>query len=359
MSGPLNKAHARFGYISGLDGLWFVAVAIVIAAHFHLAPNVPGGFGVSIFFFISGFLITRLMLAEEKATGQFALGRFYVRRFIRLLPPLMLMGVIAVPLLWLMDPAGFSSSQVLLSFSYLGNIHKIGARLFGWKEGYHALEPLWSLAVEEHFYLLLPWVLVLVRGKLKRIWAMAAVLVGALGLRMVVWAVIPAHADDINYNFTLTRLDAIGWGVLLTLLLDGEYLPFAWIERWAHWLLWGGALAMLASLVHWWPYYETVIKYTPQSIAIGFAFCGAIFPSRTSYVRTIAEWPVVRYLGKISYELYLWHFPVYSLAGYFIAPGIVRSSLALAITLAVSSLAYTLTTKRLAPLRKKFGGHPV
>ncbi|KPH58051.1 acyltransferase [Novosphingobium sp. ST904] len=97
MTAHTNQTRARFGYVSGLDGLRLVAVAIVIAAHYQLVPYIPGGFGVSIFFFISGFLITRLMLAEEKTYGQIALGRFYVRRFIRLLPPLALMGTSQCP----------------------------------------------------------------------------------------------------------------------------------------------------------------------------------------------------------------------------------------------------------------------
>lgn len=359
MTGLTNDTAARFGYISGLDGLRLLAVAIVIAAHYKIVPNVPGGFGVSIFFFISGFLITRLMLAEEQANGSIALGRFYVRRFIRLLPPLALMGLIAVPALALIAPAEFSWSQVLLSFSYLGNIHKIGARLLSWKEGYGALEPLWSLAVEEHFYLALPPLLLFVRTLRGRIHAMTGVLVGALLLRMAVWTIAPQHADDINYNFTLTRIDAIGWGVLATLLLEASVLRRDWIERHAQLLLWGGSCAMLASLVHWSAYYETVVKYTPQSAAIGAALLGALFPARTVWVRRTAELPPVRYFGRISYELYLWHLPIYAIVGHFVPDHFPRLALSVLATVVVSAGAYSITTKRLADLRRKFGGHPV
>ncbi|WP_395396250.1 acyltransferase (plasmid) [Novosphingobium sp. BL-8A] len=359
MTGLANQTAARFGYISGLDGLRLLAVAIVIAAHYRIAPNVPGGFGVSIFFFISGFLITRLMLAEEKASGSIALGRFYIRRFIRLLPPLALMGLVAVPALASIAPADFSWSQVLLSFSYLGNLHKIGARLLSWKEGYGALEPLWSLAVEEHFYLALPLLLLSVRTLRGRIQAMSGVLVGALLLRMAVWAVAPEHADDINYNFTLTRIDAIGWGVMATLLLEAGVLRREWIERHAQLLLWGGSCAMLASLVHWSAYYETVLKYTPQSAAIGAALLGTLFPARTAWVRRIAELSPVRYFGRISYELYLWHLPVYAIVGHFVPGHFPRIALSMLATVLISAGAYSITTRRLAALRRKFGGHPV
>jgi peptidoglycan/LPS O-acetylase OafA/YrhL len=359
MGSYVNGGSARYGYVSGLDGLRLIAVGIVILAHYRILPNVPGGFGVSIFFFISGFLITRLMLAEEKASGTIALGPFYIRRLLRLLPPLALMGVVAVPLLWWVDPANFSASQIILSFLYLGNIHKIGARLIGWDAGYDAFEPLWSLSVEEHFYLLLPPVLLLVRERPARVVLVLGVILAALLLRMAVWRVMPAQADTVNYNFTLTRLDALGLGVLLTLLLDMGRLRTAWIERYAWLLVVGGGVAALASMVHWSIYYETVIKYTPQSIAIGAGFCGLVFPQRTAWLRALLEAGPVRYLGRISYEIYLWHLPVLTLVGSFVAAGWPRKALALALCLGISALAYEATTRRLAQVRRNFGGHPV
>lgn len=306
-----NDPRSVFGYVSGLDGLRLGAVAIVIVRHYGIIPILPGGFGVSVFFFISGFLISRLMLAEEKRTGTIGLGNFYIRRCIRLLPPLLLMGIVVVPALHALDPASFSVSQVALSFLYLGNVHKIGVDLLGWNEGYPALEPLWSLAVEEHFYLLLPPVLLLVRSLRARTAVVIAAIIGALALRMIVGIMDPAHADTVNYNFTLTRLDAIAWGVLLTLLLEGGVLNVEWINRHGNLLLWGGCAAMLASMVHWSAYYEDVLKYTPQSIAIGIAFCGLIFSSKTRALRGLIESKPITHLGKISYEMYLWHLPIY------------------------------------------------
>lgn len=354
-----NDPKSVFGYISGLDGLRLGAVAIVILRHYGIVPFLPGGFGVSVFFFISGFLISRLMLAEEKRTGTIGLGNFYVRRFIRLLPPLLLMGIVAIPALYLLDPASFSATQVALSFLYLGNVHKIGVDLFGWNEGYRALEPLWSLAVEEHFYLLLPPFLLLIRSLRARIVMVAVAIVGALALRMVVGAVAPVHADAINYNFTLTRLDAIAWGVLLTLVLESGALKLEWINRNGPLLLWGGCVAMLASMVHWSAYYEDVLKYTPQSIAIGIAFCGLIFSSKTRALRGLMESRSITHLGKISYEMYLWHLPIYFIAANFINNKFALIVVSLLITLIISDCGYRITTKQFTKIRRKFGGHPV
>ncbi|QIV81157.1 acyltransferase family protein [Mycolicibacterium frederiksbergense] len=166
----INSPVARFGYVYGLDGLRLLAVLIVVIRHYEVVMVLPGGLGVSIFFFISGFLISRLLLAEEhKSNRPILLKPFYIRRFIRLLPPLLLMGVVCVPLLFIFYPADFSLIQIALSFVYLGNIVKFGALVWGWPEGYQAIEPLWSLAVEEHFYLLLPPALLLFKSMRSRI----------------------------------------------------------------------------------------------------------------------------------------------------------------------------------------------
>jgi peptidoglycan/LPS O-acetylase OafA/YrhL len=175
---------------------------------------------------------------------------------------------------------------------------------------------------------------------------------------MVVAWIDPADADQINYHFTFTRLDAMAWGVLLTLLLNDGRLGVAAINRHATLLVCGGAAAMLASMVHWTTYYEEVVKYTPQSLAIAIFFAGFILSDRYEFARKILEYEPVRHLGKISYEIYLWHFPTLTVLSYFIGNRIVALCAAIVCTIAIADLAYRLTTARLAPLRRKFGGHP-
>lgn len=355
-----NSTPARFGYIYGLDGLRLLAVSVVVVRHFNILHEVPGGFGVSIFFFISGFLISRLLLAEEHRYHRpIALKAFYIRRFIRLLPPLMLMGIVCVPILYALEPERFSGLQVLLSFTYFGNFLGIGQILWGWPSGYEALGPLWSLAVEEHFYLLLPFALLLCKGARARMFVVAAAVVVPLVLRVwIFYAENSDVADRINYNFTFTRIDAIAWGVLLTLMLDQKLIrppSKLWI---GHLLVWGGGCLMIISMVHWTEGYEIAWKYTFQSIAIGIFVVGVLFASNYAWLRALLEKRAVVHLGRISYELYLWHLPVYTIAIALIPSGNIALIVSLITTVVVSDIAYRLTTKRLSGVRKRFGGHP-
>jgi peptidoglycan/LPS O-acetylase OafA/YrhL len=355
-----NSPLARFGYVYGLDGLRLLAVSVVVIRHFNIVQAVPGGFGVSIFFFISGFLISRLLLAEEhRYKRPIGLKSFYIRRFIRLLPPLMLMGIVCVPVLYVLRPEQFSVLQVVLSFTYFGNLLGIGQILWGWPSGYEALGPLWSLAVEEHFYLLLPFALLLFKGARTRLFVVAVAVVVPLALRVWIFYIEnPLVADRINYNFTLTRIDAIAWGVLLTLMLEQKKIrppTGSWI---GHLLVWGGGCLMVASMVHWTEAYEIAWKYTFQSIAIGIFVVGVLFAFNYAWLRALLEKKPVVHLGRISYELYLWHLPVYTIAVYFITNSLLAVFAALAVTVLVADVAYRLTTKRLSGVRKRFGGHP-
>src|SRR5689334_12828565 len=145
-----KKQSASFDYLAELDGLRAISILLVLLAHFGLGNFIPGGFGVTVFFFISGFLITRLLVAETKLTGTLSLRAFYVRRFRRLGPALIVVIVFTT--------AGFiatnrfvSSGQLSAAFFYYMNYYVLS----------DAPQPLplgalWSLAVEEQYYIVFP-----------------------------------------------------------------------------------------------------------------------------------------------------------------------------------------------------------
>ncbi len=155
------ESRARLGYVPALDGVRAVAVLLVVACH---ALSMPGGFlGVEIFFVLSGFLITTLLLEERQAQGRLGLRSFYIRRVWRLYPALaaLLAAWLVLSALGLtpLPPAG-EAVGVLVSGTYLANA--ANAWFFPLPIG---LQHLWSLALEEQFYLLWPPLLALVLYK--------------------------------------------------------------------------------------------------------------------------------------------------------------------------------------------------
>jgi len=142
------------GPIPSLDGIRAVAVSLVFFAHAGLEHVVPGGLGVTIFFVLSGFLITTLMRIEHARSGRIHFGGFYLRRLLRLMPPLFIVVAAAAALsaAALID-GGFTFGGLLSALFYLGNYHVIAHDFHGMPAG---IGVVWSLAIEEHYYLLFP-----------------------------------------------------------------------------------------------------------------------------------------------------------------------------------------------------------
>ena len=220
-------ARTGYGYIPGLDGVRCIAVMMVIIAHAGFDHIVPGGLGVTVFFFISGFLITRLLLAETVKEGRVGLGKFYIRRFLRLLPALYVMLVVTWAILVAMGTPP-RPVEVITAFTYTGNylythlafldfnaaagLGEPGVRVAPW-------EHLWSLAIEEHFYLLFPLLIVMFRKRLDSlIWVCAFLIVAALLWRLTTLHVL-GWPPKYNYAATDARIDSLVWGCLLSILL--------------------------------------------------------------------------------------------------------------------------------------------
>jgi peptidoglycan/LPS O-acetylase OafA/YrhL len=146
------------GAIPSLDGLRAISILIVLVSHAGYGSAVPGGLGVTIFFFLSGYLITTLLLDETERSGRINIGKFYLRRVFRLFPPLLVTLFIAYSLvaLGLLD-GGISWSGVLAQLFYFANYY--GLFFDPGNTTAAGTGILWSLAVEEHFYMIYPTVL--------------------------------------------------------------------------------------------------------------------------------------------------------------------------------------------------------
>ena len=290
--------------IPSLDGLRAVSVMIVLLSHFVSARLFPGGLGVYIFFVISGFLITRLLLAEGKKTGRISLPKFYARRALRLLPVVVVytLGVLAICVLtgarirWI-EPTG--------AVFYFAN-YVYAPIVEGSPATQMPFVPLWSLSVEEHFYFLLPAALVLLRRRPDRIlWLMGFICVACLGYRL---AAALIHPDLVGTRFfyyrTECRLDSLAYGVALAAACEipaGRRL----LQRLANNVTLAAGLLLLAvSLLVRDDLFRQTLRYSVQGLAIAGIICAVVF--RGGAVPRFLNLPAVRYVGILSYSLYVW-----------------------------------------------------
>ncbi|MBW9095612.1 acetyltransferase [Microbacterium jejuense] len=360
---PSARPSARF---PGLDGLRAVAVILVVAYHLFPPAVLPGGFvGVDVFFVISGFLITSLLLREQAATGRVALGRFWQRRARRLLPALAVVVAVCSTLAWLIggDVLVRLDAQVLGASTFSYNWVSVA----GGGGYFSAATPelfrnFWSLAVEEQFYLLWPVIFPLFL-LLPRTWARAAAAF-ALALASAGWmGAVIARGGDLTRAYFGTDTHAFG-------LLLGVGLAFLLVP-----LLADPASVDAATRPHW---TQTVIARRAAEIAgvvalagivavaaLPAAGSGAAFPGAlllasvlSAVAITAGVWPgsrfgrsldiaPLRWIGDRSYGIYLWHWPLLVLA-----LAVLRGSTTaavvpvpvglgvLALTLAASALSY-------------------
>ena len=275
-------------YIPGLDGLRAVAMLAVLGYHAFAPFAVSGYLGVDLFFVLSGFLITTILATEHKKTGRIDVLRFYWRRALRLYPTLLLMLVcfLAVaPYLWPEIPA---KRYALWAALYVSDYTRA---LMG--------EPIvlsytWSLSVEEHFYLLLPLFLPAILNTKSPIRTLALAYAVATAWRVANYVWLGWDATYFRFD---TRLSGLILGCIIAL----------W--RPTHLKLAGIAAAVFALLVmipssHFWTGLTLAVPFAEISAAILIASC-AFEPTRVRWAST----PALAYLGRLSYGVYIWHFP--------------------------------------------------
>ncbi len=301
-------------YIPGLDGIRAVAFFLVFWAHAlpGIGYYIPATLGVTIFFFLSGYLITTLLRKEIARTGTISLRDFYIRRTLRIFVPLYLIYGLAALLarfvfhIWAGNRLGFLS--MLFYFYNYANVLRWRAWLVP------GLNVVWSLAIEEHFYILFPVVLLwMMRRRLpirQQTRLLAAFCVLELIWRYILVGVI-GEQNLWTYFATDARLDSILWGCILALrnnpvFGDPTILPGGRNRRYAFLAFAGAVLLLVASLFPRSYVYKESLRYTIQALALYVVFSFVISHIRHWSVAWL-EWLPLRYIGWISYVLYLSH----------------------------------------------------
>lgn len=300
------------GDIPSLNGIRAISVIIVLLSHAGFEQIVPGGLGVTIFFFLSGFLITTLLLREQAQFGSIDIPAFYLRRFYRLIPPLLVTLAIAYGLTYVGILAGnITPEGILVQLFYFANYFEIffdGSAKIPAGTGV-----LWSLAVEEHFYIVFPLVMSL--GFLIGLSSRSKLFVAlALCGIILLWRIFLVYGLNVpasrTYYGSDTRFDSILYGCILAFAAatwgkqdDRNLSRLSWPE-WV--LLAGGLLLLSATFIIRDPQFRETFRYSLQGIALIPIFHLAVNRPQSWPFRFLDNRFLVR-LGIYSYSIYLIH----------------------------------------------------
>jgi peptidoglycan/LPS O-acetylase OafA/YrhL len=372
-------------YRNDIQGLRAIAVLLVIFAHVGVAGFAGGWIGVDVFFVISGFLITGLLIREYDSTNHVSLLQFYIRRAKRILPASLITIVvvlIASNLLLNSIRTANINTDAIWAVGFVSNIHfiRINTDYFTSGLAVSPLQHFWSLAVEEQFYLIWPALFLLIsrqHGMRIRNWSISrsqrvlliAVIASALSL---MWSISYTNSNPTSAYFsTLTRVWELGFGVLLACTIpqiqrlterwtdDKRSVAFAAAS-------WAGLTAIILGacvIIKPGDPFPGYLALIPVLGAIGLIFGG--LAEKQPIPNRILSMQPLPFIGLISFSLYLWHWPIHVFADALYpdsantAFGIVAQ---LVVILAISLVSYYLienTTRHLAigtreTTRKKF-----
>ena len=347
--------------IPSLDGLRAVSFLMVFAAHAGVEA-IPGGFGVTVFFFLSGYLITTLMRLEAEKTGGVSLKNFYYRRALRILPPFYIVLFVATTLaaMGFLHVQGAEPPRLLPVVSQILHFSNYWIAFHGWTGIAPGTGVYWSLAVEEHFYIVFPTAFLALaslrftgRQKAFAFWGLCA-----LVLAWRCFLVVFLHAPvDRTFLCSDTRVDSMAFGCALAVwnnpALDGIGGPPREWELSMRLLFLGGLGTLLATFLIRNPMFRETFRYTLQGIALTPVFMAAVRWPKWPPFRILNLRPI-RFIGTLSYTLYLVHHTVLmAVEAQSQLRGLARAVVALFVSLAIAWAMHVIVERPCARLRRR------
>ena len=347
-------ARSRLGYSPALDGVRGLFMLCFMAFHFGVTWLTGAWVGINLFFVLSAFLITRLLVEEKITSGGIDAIAFYTRRARRLLPALFLVlgFVLVYAVLWADDTVRRKiGGDVTATLGYVMNWRLIseGDQYFGTQGGATPLRHAWTLAIEEQFYVLVPFVILGLMALVRSRRAITLVLVVGAVLSAVWTAVLGFHdASDYPrvYYGTDARAQALFLGAALGVwLAPGRSGAVPTFPRPV--VLGAGVIGVVTSIGA----FVVVGPYSAWMFNLGGMFFFAVGAAllvlacadeRPSWVNTVFGWRPLAYAGRLSYGLYLWHWPIWLAFGNrrLVDNGIANFVICSVLTVGIAHLSY-------------------
>jgi peptidoglycan/LPS O-acetylase OafA/YrhL len=348
MEQPLHRNR----YITGLDGLRAIAVLAVIAYHLNFEWAAGGLLGVTVFFVLSGYLITDLLISEYVTTNSINFKNFWIRRARRLLPAMFTMLLVVVTYVTLFEPSMLEKLEedTVAAILYVSNWWYIFQDL-SYFESFgppSLLTHFWSLAVEEQFYILWPLIIiVLLKMKVREGSLFSMMLAGALisAAAMTLLYVPGADPSRIYYG-TDTRVFSLLLGASLAVIWPSRKLSST-LPPEIRWKLDFVGLSALAFIFYMFgstdQYQDFLYQGGMVAISVAALLVVAVMVHPSSRLNTWLSFKPLRWVGVRSYGIYLWHFPVIVLMSPqwgADAPSLFRTTLQIVLILVLANLSW-------------------
>ena len=333
------------GYAPALDGLRAIAVMLVLLTHANFQLGANGILGVDIFFALSGFLITTLLMEEYRKYGKIHFGAFYIRRTFRLFPALYLLLIFVLCYLFIYPVDAEKKYSILTeiwsSALYVNNI----SWTWGWGKDGFLLGHTWSLANEEQYYLVWPFVLLLIfYSKKNRI---VLYLLATIVMLVLLWRL----TSNVNQVFSYLWADSIFIGSFFAFFRYEFY--GVRVNQWILLFFLGLILFVGIFPVKW---YMNIYQTGGRSfigIITGILIVGILQIKNGFLVKFLSN-QIIVFIGKISYSLYVWHVPIFRLFKWHSTwPPHISFILKFVITFLMASVSYYLLEKKLTKVGRR------